>query len=65
MTFERCLEAQAQLLELTLSKWTDLKGELRELIRKHDYRFIEQGFGREGDSWKRAVAAIVGLPSRR
>jgi len=65
MEIERNLEAQFQLLELTLIKWTDLKGELHELIRKHDYRFIEQGFGAEGDSWKRAVAAIVGLPSGR
>jgi hypothetical protein len=65
MAYERRPEAQAHLLELTLSKWMHLKGELHELIRKHDYRFIEQGFGPEGDSWKRAVAAIVGLPSGR
>jgi hypothetical protein len=37
-----------------------LRAELDEFIRKNDYRFAEEGFGREGDAWLRAVALVVG-----
>lgn len=41
--------------------WSRLRGELDELIRKHDYRFrSEPVTGAEADSWERAVAAVVG-----
>jgi NTP pyrophosphatase (non-canonical NTP hydrolase) len=37
-----------------------LHAELAELIRKNDYRYIKEEFGKEGDSWLRAVAMMVG-----
>jgi hypothetical protein len=41
--------------------WRKLRGELDELIRKHDYRFREEVVGEdEADSWERAVSAIIG-----
>jgi hypothetical protein len=41
--------------------WSQLRGELDELIRKHDYRFrSEVVTDAEADSWERAVAAVVG-----
>lgn len=45
---ERLLHFQRHALE-------GLCDELSELIRKHDYRFTDEGFGREGDSWLRAI----------
>jgi hypothetical protein len=53
------------LLSLTRQKLTDLTGELAEFIRKNDYRFSPEGYGREGDSWKRAVAKAVGNKKQR
>jgi len=35
-----------------------LRDELSELIRKHDYRFTDEGFGQEGDSWLRATGVV-------
>lgn len=41
--------------------WSRLRGELDELIRKHDYRFrSEVVTDAEADAWERAVAAVVG-----
>jgi hypothetical protein len=40
--------------------WQQLKDELTELIRKHDHRYHTEPMGDEGDSWQRAIAAIVG-----
>lgn len=40
--------------------WQRLLAELNEFIRKNDYRFREEGFGTEGDSWLRALASISG-----
>ncbi len=41
--------------------WSRLRGELDELIRKHDYRFRSETISEaEADSWERAVAAVVG-----
>jgi hypothetical protein len=37
-----------------------LKHELNEFVRKNDYRFQHEGFGPEGDSWRRALAWLVG-----
>lgn len=37
-----------------------LVGELDEYIRKHDYRFRHEGFGREEDAPRRAVERAVG-----
>lgn len=41
--------------------WSRLRGELDELIRKHDHRFrSEPVTDAEAASWERAVAAVVG-----
>jgi hypothetical protein len=48
------------LRELTRAKLRTLADEVGEFIRKNDYRFRHEGFGAEGDSWKRAVAMMVG-----
>jgi hypothetical protein len=40
--------------------WQRLLAELNEFIRKNDYRFREEGFGVEGDSWLRALASLSG-----
>jgi hypothetical protein len=37
-----------------------LRDELSELIRKHDYRFVNEGLGEEGDSWLRALGIVSG-----
>jgi len=50
------VEGQAQVLER-------LDGELAEFIRKHDYRFQDEGFGEERDSWIRVVEKMVGTRS--
>ena len=43
-----------------------LLGNLDELIRKHDYRFREEGLrDAERDAWTRAVAAVSGLDIHR
>ncbi len=37
-------------------------GEVRELIRKHDYRFSEEARGEEMTAWRRAIALCAGNP---
>jgi len=41
-------------------KLESLHRELAEFIRKNDYRFKDEGFGTESDSWKRAVHKLTG-----
>jgi len=48
------------LVEIQLTAWQHLRDELSEFIRKHDYRFRDEGMGAEGDSWIRALAQISG-----
>ena len=38
----------------------ELSVDLHEFLRKHDYRYASEGFGKEGDSWLRAVRKISG-----
>jgi hypothetical protein len=40
-------------------------GEVRELIRKHDYRFSEEARGEEMTSWRRAITLCAGNPGVR
>jgi len=49
-----------KLIAIHREKLEALHTELAELIRKNDYRFMKEGFGKEGDSWLRAVAMMVG-----
>lgn len=57
---------RARLAEAYLHGATELRAELAELIRKHDYRFRDEGITEEERaSWVRAVHRIVGEPSPR
>lgn len=48
------------LIDMELAHLSRLCSELREFIRHHDYHFVDQGFGSEGDSWIRAIAKVSG-----
>jgi len=48
------------LIETQENRFKELLNDLGEFCRKHDYRFRGEGFGREGDSWMRAVKMMVG-----
>jgi len=65
-TFEsvRDLETSNFLLSTHREKLESLRDELKEFIRKNDYRFKDEGFGAEGDSWKRAVSKVIGNNSK-
>lgn len=44
-----------------IEAWSQLRDELDELIRKHDYRFRSEKITEaEADAWQRAVAAVAG-----
>jgi hypothetical protein len=58
--FARSESTFEALVALTRDRLTKLRAELDEFIRKNDYRFRDEGFGPEGDSWRRAIAQIVG-----
>lgn len=53
-------ENQESVLALNGQKLAGLKAELAEYIRKNDHRFAHEGFGPEGDSWRRAMRLVVG-----
>jgi hypothetical protein len=53
-------EALQQLVALQRHTLTELRDDLTEFIRKNDYRFRDEGFGKEGDSWRRAIAIVSG-----
>jgi hypothetical protein len=53
------------LLAIHEEKWKSLQGELSEFVRKNDHRFRDESFGAERDSYKRAIADIVGMNRRR
>jgi hypothetical protein len=53
--------AAQQVTQWQAAAWRQLRGELDELIRKHDHRFGREPItAQEADAWERAVAAIVG-----
>lgn len=54
-----------KLLSLQREKLESLKDQLAEFIRKNDYQVFAEGFGREGDAWRRAVALVVGARRSR
>ncbi len=64
--FSRALElvdeaqALSQLVALEQRKLSELRDDLAEFIRKNDYRFRDEGFGKEGDSWTRAIGVVSG-----
>jgi hypothetical protein len=57
-----CKDAKisAEVLRIESAKIKSIIEELNEFERKHDYRFSEEKFGREGDSWIRAIEKLIG-----
>lgn len=51
---------RTHLIEMQRTRMSSLLQELEEFQRKHDYRFREEGFGSEADSWSRAIKMMVG-----
>ncbi len=49
-----------ELVDFESTKLNGLIVELREFIRKHDYRFSQEKFGKEGNSWIRAIEKLAG-----
>jgi len=50
----------AELLKVEVEKLEKLHTELAEFIRKNDYRFMKEGFGPEGNAWRRAAGLAAG-----
>ena len=50
----------AELLKLELGKLKSLHAELAEYKRKSDYRYLKDGFGPEGNAWRRAAGLVSG-----
>jgi len=48
------------IIRIELGIMDNLLKELKEFHRKHDYRFSKEGFGKEGNSWIKAIEKIVG-----
>jgi hypothetical protein len=48
------------LVTVHIGKFSDLANDLAEYIRKHDYRLISQGFGKEKGSWLGSVNMMTG-----
>lgn len=51
------------LLETQRRKMDELSRELELFCNKHDYRLSPKGFGKEGDSWRRAIETMSGFIS--
>jgi hypothetical protein len=56
-------DVRQYIVETHRTKYSALLRELEEFCRKHNYRHDGEGFGKEGDSWERAVNMIVGRDS--
>lgn len=54
------LERSRLLVEIQRKIWDDLRGELREFMRKYDFKHADEKMGTEGDSWRRAIARLGG-----
>ena len=48
------------LIAIHREKLENLKAELAEFIRKNDYQFMAEGFGRERDAWLRTISMVAG-----
>ena len=49
-----------ELVDIETGKISGLIAELKEFMRKHDYRFSKEKFGKEGDSWIRTIEKFIG-----
>jgi hypothetical protein len=50
------------LIDVQLQKLGTLRGELKEYIRKLDYRFMAEPRGEEKTAWRRVIELFVGKP---
>lgn len=57
--------AKAQLLHIQQSIWARLQADLKEYIRKQDYRFADEDMGAEGNSARRAIEQFSGKKGTR
>lgn len=57
-------ETLTALIDAQKAVWQRLSAELGEFIRKKDHRFQHETYGPEGDSWLRAIEAVVGTPPK-
>jgi hypothetical protein len=48
------------LIEATREAFGDLESDLGRYVRHSDYRFQDEPWGKERDSWKRVVARMLG-----
>jgi hypothetical protein len=48
------------LIDVQRERMEALSGDLKEYLRKHDYRFAHEPYGPERDSWIRAIALFAG-----
>jgi hypothetical protein len=49
-----------ELVDIEIGKISGLIAELKEFMRKHDYRFSKEKFGKEGNSWIRTIEKFIG-----
>ena len=49
------------LVDVTREMFKDLEADLGRYVRHSDYRFRDEPWGKERDSWKRVVERMVGL----
>ncbi len=49
-----------EFIAIEAAKLNGLIAEVKEFLRKHDYRFSKEKFGKEGDSWIRAIEKLIG-----
>lgn len=61
LSIRGAVESKRLLLAVERRAWSALQLELKEFIRKNDYRFRTEPKGSERDSWLRAMDALVGL----
>lgn len=60
LSFDISNENKTMLVRIEIEKLKGLAYELREFIRKQDYLHNQEGFGKEADSWLRALAKVSG-----
>jgi len=60
LKYVKDVSVSKKLLGIHQEKLKNLSAELAEFIRKNDYQLIDQGFGKEGDAWLRAIGMITG-----
>jgi len=54
------VEISRAIFTMESKKLKELSAELKEFDRKHDYRFSKEDFGKEGNSWIRAIEKMIG-----